>query len=289
MRDSDRQFCQQAAYGPGQTFSVSHGFAVGEQMDSLLALYAFFGMIRAIPREVSDPSVGLAKLAWWRQELADGRAGHSQHPVVRAMAATGIGSALEQRFLDRYFAAHSALLDPRPVADEGELRARATEIGGLEAIAELKALGGQGLEEALSLVGAAAYVGYLIPDQLPAAGAAPDWWIPLDLRARHAVDGAAQSPVGRLMLATLWSELAAVALGWLGAGLQRLARDAASPREHASCHHLLVRVTLERRRLQRRAAGHVAGRGAAFGHLGDVIAAWRQAKRGRPQARRVAP
>lgn len=52
---------------------------------ALGALRDWWNEIAGVTREVSDPAVAAAKLAWWRRELQSGWAGTPQHPRLLAL------------------------------------------------------------------------------------------------------------------------------------------------------------------------------------------------------------
>lgn len=52
---------------------------------ALAALRNWWREVAGVAREVSDPAVAAAKLAWWRRELQTGWAGMPQHPSLQAL------------------------------------------------------------------------------------------------------------------------------------------------------------------------------------------------------------
>lgn len=52
---------------------------------ALAALRDWWREVAGVAREVSDPAVAAAKLAWWRRELQTGWAGSPQHPSLLAL------------------------------------------------------------------------------------------------------------------------------------------------------------------------------------------------------------
>lgn len=52
---------------------------------ALAALRDWWQEVASVTREVSDPAVAAAKLAWWRREVQTGWAGTPQHPTLLAL------------------------------------------------------------------------------------------------------------------------------------------------------------------------------------------------------------
>ncbi|MEZ5818411.1 MAG: squalene/phytoene synthase family protein [Hyphomicrobiaceae bacterium] len=76
----------------------------GEQ-PALAALAAFAAEVARIPASVSEPALGDIRLQWWRDALAEGRAGRrSGHPVADALVASveryGLAADLLEAVID---------------------------------------------------------------------------------------------------------------------------------------------------------------------------------------------
>jgi phytoene synthase len=80
-------YCQQKAAASGSSFYYSFRFLPHDKRRAITALYAFCREVDDVVDECSDPEVALAKLTWWRQEIAGIFHGQPQHPVARALAA----------------------------------------------------------------------------------------------------------------------------------------------------------------------------------------------------------
>jgi phytoene/squalene synthetase len=93
---------------------------------------ALFCVLGEIPNSVSDPSVGMVKLQWWRQELLHKPIDESAHPLVNALRETGADRHLNRALLDDYLVGLSMSIDPDPVADEVGLFEHLSSTGGLE-------------------------------------------------------------------------------------------------------------------------------------------------------------
>lgn len=79
------EYCQRKAASSGSSFYYSFLFLPPERRRAITALYAFCREVDDIVDEGLDPQVAAAKLAWWRNEVANLFAGKPQHPVARAL------------------------------------------------------------------------------------------------------------------------------------------------------------------------------------------------------------
>ncbi len=166
-------------------------FAAGERREALFALYAFNLEIARAREAVSEPMMGLIRLQWWRDALAEAdegtiRAHEVMRPLAGAIAAYGLNPALFERLI----MARERDLDPDPPADLASLVAYARETSGSLTELALEILGerspstreaGQAAGIAWSLIGllravpfhAAQRRVYLPADLLAEAGIAP--------------------------------------------------------------------------------------------------------------------
>jgi phytoene synthase len=79
------QYCQQKAAASGSSFYYSFLFLPAERRRAITALYAFCREVDDVVDETSEAQIAAAKLAWWRNEVANLFAGKPQHPVTKAL------------------------------------------------------------------------------------------------------------------------------------------------------------------------------------------------------------
>jgi len=79
------QYCKDKAASSGSSFYYSFLFLPPERRRAITALYAFCREVDDVVDEIEDQQVARAKLAWWRDEVANLFAGKPQHPVTRAL------------------------------------------------------------------------------------------------------------------------------------------------------------------------------------------------------------
>jgi phytoene synthase len=268
LNATDRSACETLALVPGSEFESVFRFLPSQERDWLLSLEALFRSLRDIPLGVSDPSVGVAKLAWWQQELA--RAPHegSQHPVVRALLNTGALGAMNRDDFGDYLHALVTELQEEPVTNVDLLRERLARTAGGEA----RLLAGHGgfSDTQLKAAGAASRLLELM--RTLAGGRAPGW-LPMDLVARHQVrEQARRSPGER---APVVVDLARLARSWRGTA--HLTPEAAqTPGERV----LVLRDALVERRLhQAQARPEQWLEQGARGSVAEVFGTWRLARR----------
>ena len=166
-------------------------FAAGERREALFALYAFNLEIARIREAVSEPMMGLIRLQWWRDALAEtGQGATRAHEVMRPLAMAIAAHGLTLPLFERLIVARERDLDPEPPADLADLVAYARETTGTLTELALEILGrpsaalreaGQAAGIAWSLTGLLRAVPfhasqrrvYLPADMLADAGIAP--------------------------------------------------------------------------------------------------------------------
>jgi phytoene synthase len=79
------QYCQQKAAASGSSFYYSFLFLPPERRRAITALYAFCREVDDVVDETNELQIAAAKLAWWRNEVANLFAGKAQHPVTKAL------------------------------------------------------------------------------------------------------------------------------------------------------------------------------------------------------------
>jgi phytoene synthase len=232
----------------------------------MLALEALLSAVRTVPVTVSDPGVALAKLTWWQQEVERAvGAQPSQHPLVRALAETGVLESLSPDVWRALVLDLAAQVDRPAASDLFAWRERQLQSAGREMALWIGLLEPGSDPAALAPGGASVRVLSLIGQVGRGGGSG---WLPLDLVARHGVPATTDHPPASGRLLAALSDLAAEIGEW------RESADAARPRSR----FLAVRDELARRRLQRlrRNPGRaLSDRGA----VGDLFAAWATARR----------
>lgn len=82
-------YCQQKVAESGTSFYYAFLFLPPEKRQAIHALYAFCREVDDVVDECDDPAIAVAKLSWWRQEVAllESPAGQPQptHPVTLAL------------------------------------------------------------------------------------------------------------------------------------------------------------------------------------------------------------
>ena len=78
-------YCQQKVAESGTSFYYAFLFLPPEKRQAIHALYAFCREVDDVVDECEDPAVAVAKLSWWRQEVAILEHGTPTHPVMIAL------------------------------------------------------------------------------------------------------------------------------------------------------------------------------------------------------------
>jgi phytoene synthase len=80
-----QQYVQEKAARSGSSFYYAFLFLPTAQRAAITAFYAFCREVDDVVDEIADPSLAGAKLAWWRQEVAQAFRGAPTHPVTQAL------------------------------------------------------------------------------------------------------------------------------------------------------------------------------------------------------------
>src|SRR5215470_902526 len=108
----------------------------------LHALYAFNLEVARAREQVTQPTLGLMRLQWWREGLDGVYAGRPrQHPVALALAEVLGEVALDRQPFDRLLQAREADMEERPIADLTALEAYAEGTAATLCALALAALG----------------------------------------------------------------------------------------------------------------------------------------------------
>ncbi len=79
------EYCQQRAASSGSSFYYSFLFLEPPRRQAITALYAFCREVDDVVDECPDAQLARAKLAWWRNEIAELYQGRPTHPVTQAL------------------------------------------------------------------------------------------------------------------------------------------------------------------------------------------------------------
>jgi phytoene synthase len=93
------QYVQDRAAKSGSSFYYAFLFLPPPRRAAITAFYAFCREVDDVVDEVNDPGVAAAKLAWWKQEVAESFAGRPSHPAMKALMPHAAAYAIEPRHL----------------------------------------------------------------------------------------------------------------------------------------------------------------------------------------------
>ncbi|MEJ2516114.1 MAG: squalene/phytoene synthase family protein [Gammaproteobacteria bacterium] len=274
------------ALAPGSPLWWARLFALPERRSAFDALLAIRGELVTTALGTTDPNVAGAKLSWWREELRRFGSGGEQHPATRALASAEGGRDVEPEYLEEMLDGAEMDVAHRPCAAFSELRLYCHRTSGV-------------LQELLVVV-----TGTDSPrGERAVRNAAHRLGIGLRL-AELACDFPADLKSGRLYLPGDWLDDAGVSDDALvaerpdpalAACLSRLAGEARQALDDAMAdwpkgqkkrhRHAMVLADLAKRRLDQAEAlswipaTTAAGATRARRTLGDLVTAWRAARR----------
>ncbi|MGB7542622.1 MAG: presqualene diphosphate synthase HpnD [Burkholderiales bacterium] len=135
------QYCQQKAAQSGSSFYYSFLFLPPERRRAITALYAFCREVDDAVDEPGEPSVARAKLAWWRDELAQLYAGRPQHPVTHALQPAIEAFAIAHERLNEIIDGMEMDLDQSRYADYASLRLYCHRVAGVVGVLAARIFG----------------------------------------------------------------------------------------------------------------------------------------------------
>ena len=260
VRQHDRERWLTALYAPEPARS------------RLMALYAFNLEVARARENVTQPTLGLMRLQWWRDALAENVQGRPRaHPVAQALAAL----TLDRDAVERMLSARELDMEDRPIADLAALEAyaEATSAGLSHLALDLLEIGDADARAAARHVGIAwSLVGLL--RALPFHASRRRLYLPASLLEQTATD--AEAVLAGHFDAGLGRAVATVAA--TAAAHLRAARERRVPRQALP---VLLPATLADRHLARlRRRGHdpfrlVAGPPSPIDQLALLWRAWR--------------
>jgi NADH dehydrogenase [ubiquinone] 1 alpha subcomplex assembly factor 6 len=166
-------------------------FAPTGRREALFALYAFNYEIARVREQVSQPTLGLIRLEWWRENVAAayGAGELRHHLVLKALSRTAREYGLTRDHFDRLIEARQADLDDEPWTDLAALSAYAEGTSSRLIYLALEILGVRGAVPAAHHIGIAYALAGLLR-ALPLRASVHRPVIPIDVALRHGIDPA---------------------------------------------------------------------------------------------------
>lgn len=152
----DHAYCAAQVRSLDSDRYVTALFAPSAGRADLLALYAFNLELARSREAVSEPALGLIRLQWWRDAIAECYEGRARrHMVVQPLAAAIERHGLSRHLFERIIDAREADFDPSPPERMEHLVAYADATSGALNLLALEVLGARdhGLEQAAAAVG----------------------------------------------------------------------------------------------------------------------------------------
>jgi 15-cis-phytoene synthase len=123
-------YCAQKAAPPGSSVYYALRQAPLDRQPLLTALYALRRELEETVKHTSDPTIGRARLMWWKQELAALASGQPSHPVTQALAAHGADSVGESQTLQALVSGFETDLNQARYLHFANLRSYLDKVGG---------------------------------------------------------------------------------------------------------------------------------------------------------------
>lgn len=265
---------------PGSLFEFTSRFLRADQLESVLAIYAFRQAIQSIPHGSYDDAVKWAKLKWWSEEILADPASPARHPVLRALRKSGARAHLDNTILLRLINDAAMQIDATPIGDENAMFDRFSASGSTEIQMELSLENAEINAQNQSFLAAATNLYRMVSSFAPGQRSETEQ-IPLNIFAKHNISAAQlQQDTHSIELAQIIVELAGVGLNWFSKGLSDLRISSPTSSEDRVCSHIQLRWAMEKRRLEfiQKGAGGFIEAGKRYGPA-DAWFAWRFLRR----------
>jgi 15-cis-phytoene synthase len=133
---------------PGSPLWYALLFTPEPRREALTALLELHASVLESARQPSDPGVALARLRWWRVELAGFGQGREQHPATRVLRAAEPAGVVQAEYLLEFVDAAETELQEAPCRNYAELALYCYRSGGVlhEMLAGLMGLSDPGRE-----------------------------------------------------------------------------------------------------------------------------------------------
>jgi len=135
------QYCQDKASKSGSSFYYSFLFLPPPKRRAITALYAFCREVDDVVDECHDAAVAHAKLAWWRNEVANLYAGNPEHPVGQALTPLVKEFCLPAAELEEIIAGMEMDLKQNRYADFDQLQLYCHRVAGVVGLLSAKIFG----------------------------------------------------------------------------------------------------------------------------------------------------
>ncbi|MEE4295771.1 MAG: squalene/phytoene synthase family protein [Wenzhouxiangella sp.] len=265
------QWCRDRLLVPGHPLAASLLFVPSPDRERILSLKAVLAEISAIPESSGDDTVVRAKLAWWEDALTSG----SEHPALLALAQSGAQERLNASDLLAFL--HEVVgrcQGGTRFERYEELWAHCLALGGGAARLEasLISIHHGRYQDALESVGGAGYLFRVVRDM--AVDARQNrWFAPLDLQAQFQIS---RTEVAESKVGSGWDGLVRTLIErGVRAGGDAVASLSPSHRHLAIAWAVDYRLAVHLMRRPRK----ILSRRLLPGHMGNVWAAWRAARR----------
>lgn len=273
---NERVFCRELVQDVNPLFRISSLFADEHVAKRLLPLYALFASVEQLCSAVSDESVAVRKLEWWRGALTGSDAASRDHPVVAELNRSGAMPRLPQAALGRLLDMAAYRIEAPSTPGMGELSRLSRMTGSPQVELELAVAGSPGETLPAGMAERRGLIQLLREDL---GRERHSWWVPLDLMAKHGVrreDMPRESTTGavRALLGEVIDQFTRK---------EGLENDQSEDISHLkqSDRHLFVFDVLSRRKLQyTKKSSYEMRRDILFRpRAGDLFCCWRAARK----------
>ncbi len=138
-----QEYCRQKTRGSGSSFFYAFLFLPENQRRAMMALYAFCREVDDVADNIREQEVALAKLAFWREELARAFADKPQHPVGRELQWAKTHFSLDEELLVELLDGMLMDINRQPIVKRADLSLYCYRVAGVVGLMSIEVFGYQ--------------------------------------------------------------------------------------------------------------------------------------------------